>query len=634
MAEGGLKVPLIIDREGGTKQVNDWLAGLDPEIKVEVDTGDSEAELKALRQQIDGIEQEAGEAQKGLGKLVNLANLDAWKERLGDAKDIFQGVGHELLGLTQQQEDSAVAAADLAAKGWALGASFHPLVGLIGAGVGGALGYFGEEARQAEEAAAKLKKEQEELAKAMEKAQKENDELAKSLSEASAKDVPELIGHYADLEEQLSDVSKELKATNPLFDVYLARFNLLAIAQTKDARQAGELLLKNIQAAQSAANTAIYGESKKSAAELKEEIKDLSDPKNSKSVPYLSEQLGKLWVQIDDFKNAKGLSESGSMLTSWNEQAQALTAELNAAILKKSELEKSLEEKTKSAEKKKEEAPKADKGELDFIAFQQKAFKDAADERQKLAEEEAEAQQKRVETEIEQAAQLYDAKISWAFAEHDARAALVKLEEEERKRVHEEQLAQYEEAAAFFESTLSDYMLPVIESVTGQLYENIEAGERAFKNFGQAVASGIQEALKALGRQFATQALGETAAGLASLALGPVGGVSAGAHFAAAAAFAAAALAAGVGSSLVGRRTTSESAPAPTPYSSTRAGEGFSGGPGGQSRAFATEVKAPLVINVTGVPFGALSLRELEAIGGRNAKAIEVWQQNGVSTPV
>lgn len=263
-------------------------------------------------------------------------------------------------------------------------------------------------------------------------------------------------------------------------------------------------------------------------------------------------------------------------------------------------------------------------------------------ERQLAASEEA-ARQKEIDEiiewnetleqyEIDKAKRVYDANLQLSIDLHELRVERNREELANARQAAEDQAAAFKESADAARNLLESDLMPVIESVTGRLYENIEAGKDAFEGFGDAVASGIRDALKAIGKQFAVQALGEAASGLASLALGPIGGISAGAHFAAAAGFAAAAVAAGVGSALVGRSVAQETSPTPV-ASSGNSNEGFSGGPGGQSRAFTTDVKAPLVINVSGVPFGVLSLRELAVIGGRVTEASAVYAQNGSSVP-
>lgn len=228
--------------------------------------------------------------------------------------------------------------------------------------------------------------------------------------------------------------------------------------------------------------------------------------------------------------------------------------------------------------------------------------------------------------EIEKNQRIHDETIA-------ANAALSDLKEKQRqedlKRAQEQAAKEkelFEQTAQDYEDSINTIFMPAVTAVTGQLYENIEAGKSAFDGFGNAVKKGISESLKALGKQFAVKAIGEAAEGAASLAFQDYPG--AGKHFAAAAGFSAAALAAGIGGALVASKIPKEEAvsgPAP----SSNAG-GFSGGPLNQGRTpFTTDVKAPLVINVSGVPFGALTLRELTAIGGRVNAAQDAYHTNG-----
>lgn len=234
-------------------------------------------------------------------------------------------------------------------------------------------------------------------------------------------------------------------------------------------------------------------------------------------------------------------------------------------------------------------------------------------------------------------AALGDARFKALVEQHKAEA---KLEADALA----EQQKQFDEATKEITSGINSYLMPAVEAVTGQLYDNIEHGKKAFEGFGTAVKKGISEALKALGKQFAVQAIGEGAAGIASLALGPVGGISAAAHFAAAAGYGAAAVAAGVGAALLSRNAGSDKATSGTgsnPGISDKedskggSGGGFSGGPLGSERAaFGTEVKAAMVVNVYGLPFGVATQRELAAIGGRINEAGAAYNNQGGSFAV
>jgi hypothetical protein len=88
----------------------------------------------------------------------------------------------------------------------------------------------------------------------------------------------------------------------------------------------------------------------------------------------------------------------------------------------------------------------------------------------------------------------------------------------------------------------------------GAGYEAMVTGTQSF---GKAFKHAIGDALLASGKQMQIEALKEGAMGLASLALGPIGGVSAAGHFAAAAAFEAGAIVAGVAAHELGAGASS-----------------------------------------------------------------------------
>lgn len=103
-------------------------------------------------------------------------------------------------------------------------------------------------------------------------------------------------------------------------------------------------------------------------------------------------------------------------------------------------------------------------------------------------------------------------------------------------------------------------------------------------------------ALKAMAVESAVRALYETGLGVASLAFGPIGGVSAGAHFKAAAIFAGAAVAAGAGAAALGASLGGFSGSS-TGGAGAGAGSvpsGFTGSSGGRM----TEAAPPIIINV------------------------------------
>jgi hypothetical protein len=98
-----------------------------------------------------------------------------------------------------------------------------------------------------------------------------------------------------------------------------------------------------------------------------------------------------------------------------------------------------------------------------------------------------------------------------------------------------------------------------ISSITGELTATLEAniasGNNLFSGMGAAAERGVSQVLKALGKMWAAQAIGEIAAGIAALAnpaAAALKGETAAGHFLAAAKFGAAAVAASVGGAVLG----------------------------------------------------------------------------------
>jgi hypothetical protein len=125
-----------------------------------------------------------------------------------------------------------------------------------------------------------------------------------------------------------------------------------------------------------------------------------------------------------------------------------------------------------------------------------------------------------------------------------------------------ERLGQIQEAAAQRKQTLVESVFGPIEQIDltmtalqglGGAWTAMSAGVAAgygaivdgTEDWGKAMKTAIADSLKATGTQLMVEALKETGLGFASLALGPIGGVSAGAHFKAAAILGGAAVLAG-----------------------------------------------------------------------------------------
>jgi len=137
-----------------------------------------------------------------------------------------------------------------------------------------------------------------------------------------------------------------------------------------------------------------------------------------------------------------------------------------------------------------------------------------------------------------------------------------------------------------------------INSVTGglsnfttQLEENVRAGNALFADMGTAALSAVSDVLKALGKQWAVQAIGELAHGFALLAQGKA--PQATSAFTSAATYGAAAVAAGVGGAVTSGLAGREGG-------SSGGGEASAAGGGSASqmaRDEGTQTLTPIVIN-------------------------------------
>lgn len=145
-------------------------------------------------------------------------------------------------------------------------------------------------------------------------------------------------------------------------------------------------------------------------------------------------------------------------------------------------------------------------------------------------------------------------------------------------------------------------------------------------SMGKSFAMAAAEGLRALAKQAAVHALMEAALGLASLALGPIGGVSAGAHFAAAAAFGGVAIAAGVGAKAIGSSTGQWSKPAAAPSAGSSGSAPNVLGKGGASSEGA---RGGDVVVLLGRDFlGLTDLEQRDLV----RKAVREGQQGGGTT--
>lgn len=750
---GGMKVPVTVDKDSATKQLNDWLQeqnnkeieiGIDPSpfkqladqtlaIGQAFEDLKSPPSLEELKQRAEDADKAFIKAReetaafalslKALGADADPAWISAYKSRLkelnenlnrnqqaaaaaagaveqsqddlkskfnearawiGDVGDAFGKLGKTLFGLTDAEAAAGDKALYMASKGMALGEAFGPLGMVIGGLAGVALALFTSGMEAAAAATQKMvdaglrdlnnKRQQIELTRKATEATIDYNTAVAAAGKVEIGNVLTLLTAEKNLFDERTKWNREqLKQIEDYRTTELTKAKANAASEGSIATEkriaeinayADKFKLQNeaaIKNEEEAAQLRLLSNAHLKGGEaIEDEIASLNKQRHALELIGHDKSIKELKVDYDlaksatdkaldavtnlkdEIANKKG-SGGGFIDTFQGFYDQLVTL---PRLVEEAKKAIGLEGEAKGALTTKEKAPKKAPG-LTIEEFNRQQAQEVQDERNKDLEKWADEQLKIMEDEKKAAAEvekewnktlenyeidknkrLYDQ----ALAASLAKIELAKEQHAEETRIAEEaakkQQQQFDETTAYYTSTINDYLMPMVNEVTGQLYKNIEEGNKAFEGFGSAAKKGIAEALKALGKQFAVQAISEAAAGLASLALGPFGGVSAGMHFAAAAGYGAAALAAGVGAAAVTSTIPKEgTTPAPSP---DKGGAGFSGGPLGNGRTpFTTEQKTPLVINVSGVPFGAMSYRELVAIGGRVNAASEAHNQSG-----
>lgn len=199
----------------------------------------------------------------------------------------------------------------------------------------------------------------------------------------------------------------------------------------------------------------------------------------------------------------------------------------------------------------------------------------------------------------------------------------IKIANERRQKEAEDALAQAEQLLR----PLEDVTLTIFDT----MLENIALGKSAFADLGAAIRDSIFNALKAIGKEYAVKAIGETAQGLAALAIGgPFGAKSASEHFAAAASFAAAAVAAGVGAAAVGAGSKA-AIPGGGGGSASLGGAGGGGSPslGAAANGASNQPTAAVVVDFRGAMFPTSDLRAAQEFGAAVAGYIDSAYKGG-----
>jgi hypothetical protein len=508
------------------------------QVKVDFDKGPAN---KALGE----VQDTAANRFKELGKIAEESlKFEKIKAGLEGLKVFAENLG-PILG--QADKDTAKTVdkmVKLGDAGFKIGSMFGPLGGLIGGAIGVVAGYF----VAASEKAAALRLKLTEIRNAAEDSRAKLAEMDQVTIAAVSKEIDQF-------RDKIYGVGRDAEAARNAVRQLLG-IGAKELAESFDAAAASTAGLKD-------ATIAILQPVELTADQAKAKLNEAA-----KLVKYTEEQIkeaaGRIRKNIKEGVNDEAtLKQQEKLLDALKRNlVQYTKAQLDAAgaIRKAIDADIAAEEAAKNkaadAAKKREEKQTADweKERLKRQAIAEKTTQAIADREMKWYQD-------------QQAAQAYFADLEERNTR--ARVALIQSTKEARdkdaadakanaERLLAEQLAMYNEAKAGFEKLLAP-MGAIVSATFGQISKNIEQGNKAFRGVGLAAKAAVADVLKAFAKQWGAQALSEVAAGLASLALGPVGGVSAASHFAAAAGYGAAAAAAGLGGAVVARNVAASS---------------------------------------------------------------------------
>jgi hypothetical protein len=633
--------------------------------------------VKSVTEIVDGVRELTGEVKKLDGangeaaESLSMLVLNETVDKFGDLKDIFEKTGVALLGLSQDTVDVAVKIADIAEKGAMVGAAFGPMGAAIGLVAGGVLGAFNASA----EAAAK---QAQELADRINESTTNIQAIATAAGEGGLS-IEALTAKQAELSKELStkvypavaQYEIALKGAQQATENLAQQEAILAAEQDGNAQAGSELsvvsgqlsLAREIQRKA----TEDLAAAEKSLAAAKEAslfldfalgqsatqtIKTLSEKyetltKGDKFARLSAKELAAEVKKLDKAYNeaaasAKSLSEKSFLkgeggtaaadaakeAVSAFEELSKATAVLEAKQKSQTAASKASTSATKNDTKNKEEAAKKalevaqktdeivakiEQGRADKKLAYQRRLRDQA---QADYVAEIELQKKRAEEEIKLAEEIAKKR---GEAEDYAR----KLANEKRQKEAEDALAQAEQLLRPLED--------VTMSIFDTMLENVALGKNAFADLGVAIRDSIFESLKAIGKEYAVKAIGETAQGLAALAIGgPFGAKSASEHFAAAANFAAAAVAAGVGAAAVGAGSKAAIPDGGGGGSASLGGVG-GGSPslGAAANGASNQPTAAVVVDFRGAMFPTSDLRAAQEFGAAVAGYIDSAYKGG-----
>jgi hypothetical protein len=652
--------------------------------------------VRDLKNEIKNLGTAADGAEDATVKLFDIEKAEQYVTAIGDVKDVIEGVTDSFGGLTEAQSNTLEKTTQLAQAMGGLGSIAGPLGALIGAGLGGAIGYFTSQSTNAIEETRKFR-DQMQAARDMSTAYKESlQELAIEIlstgrltastlsstiaaqSKANSKLLESLAANSKTTTEEIKAFTEDAKAqsisnfeaiaktaSSILKSINTDADNLSGlydeIERDKYAKAVGraETYAKKIKELQAEAEKAAAGGRGRSAEIIAADLAQIEALYNANLQGILKIELESKQRYEETQESKKEATQSATSAIEKQTKAQEENAKATLAqvktIFESESIAEDLAKKTKLlgeafAIEPVLKVPKLDEDfsisipPLEFVEFVDitkyiEQFESFSEDIQLIFQEKFNEKaleinvaldpesRKKAESDIQEiiknAQQIEKNRIE---AEDYAR----KLQNERKQKEAEDALAQAEQ------------LLRPLEDVTTTIFdtivENVANGEKAFAGLGIAIRDSIVNTLKAMGKEYLVKALGETAEGIASLAIGgPIAGASAAAHFKAAAGFAAAAVAAGAGAAAIGSvGGAGGGGGIPTGGAGgggANAGGGGSASLGGASSSASSQGPAPtVVVDFRGAMFPTTDLRAAQEFGAAVAGYIDAAFRSGATT--
>lgn len=574
-------------------------------VKVRLDLDKSAADkgLEAFGQKAAGI---LGDLKESVEEALDLEKLDRGFEGAGKALDLFGKVADRAFGPLAAHIGEALGEAfEFSEAGMKIGAAWGPIGGIIG-GLAGLLVDASIKAYEFFTATKKISAQWLELQGSVKTTQERLEELKNSAFDLDTLDLSSALSVLGELQSQISAANAAALAGVAGFDkvagTLKGQFDTLAQSSLEG------LIFK--------VDTLAYGldtlGEEKTIPQLKSDLEEAGKAVETAKgrVGDLRKELAstklisveRLLTLFADYKRATYDAEKATKELAAADKAYTDAATKGAAARKKA----------------REEEKKALADQLkilnDSVIFElNKEAIEARLAREELdrIEEEKEAYEAAVEDQIQ-------ASIRWHDQQSEARARARDEEEEYR----EERRLALEEDFAELTAGYQDALAPLAQfvgAIFGAITKNIEAGNKALAGVGRAARGAVAEILKGFAKQWGAQAIAELAAGFASLALGPIGGVPASQHFAAAGLYGAAAAAAGVGGAALSRGASS-------PASSPAASAGGSPSLGSGDRA--PSQGGTIIVQMSGNMFLEGGERDIARAGRRIAGAVNASRRD------